>query len=131
MGRQETSRRHMLKQSGTGLAGIALLQSSWLPVHSPAGPVEEVVPWLDQPPPNPGGAVGNLQPSEELASYLTPNEKFFSVAHYNRPVIDEKAWGLDIVGQVKHPIAIDLSTLKARPRQESNGQVTRRLEMFS
>lgn len=119
MDKQETSRRHMLKQGSAGIAGIALLQSSWLARAFPSRPGEEVIPWLDQPPPNPsGGVVENLRPTEELASYLTPNEKFFSVAHYNKPVIDEKTWGLDIMGQVKHPLAVNLGALKARPRQE-------------
>ena len=29
---------------------------------------------------------------EDLDTWITPNGKFFSIAHYNRPVIDETAW---------------------------------------
>jgi DMSO/TMAO reductase YedYZ molybdopterin-dependent catalytic subunit len=75
---------------------------------------------LDQPPANPAPAViGNLHRWEELlASRLTPNDKFFSVGHYNKPVIDEKAWALEVTGLVKRPMTFTLRDLKARPRQE-------------
>ncbi|MEO6269001.1 MAG: hypothetical protein ABIP08_01715, partial [Lautropia sp.] len=72
MDRQETLRRQMLKHGGTSVVGIALLQASWMARAFPSRPGEEIVPWLDQPPPNPSaGAVENLRPSEELASWLT------------------------------------------------------------
>jgi DMSO/TMAO reductase YedYZ molybdopterin-dependent catalytic subunit len=103
----------------TTLTGVALLQASWLARAFPSRPGEEVIPWLDQPPDNPSrGAVENLQPAEELASWLTPNDKFFRVAHYNKPVIDEKSWNLQISGRVKQPAVLNLTELKALPKQE-------------
>jgi DMSO/TMAO reductase YedYZ molybdopterin-dependent catalytic subunit len=62
--------------------------------------------------------VENLQPWENLASWLTPNDQFFQIAHYNKPVIDDKAWALEITGLVKQPLRLTLAALKARPRQE-------------
>jgi DMSO/TMAO reductase YedYZ molybdopterin-dependent catalytic subunit len=116
---EDFSRRHALKRGGAALTGLALLQSSWLAEAFPSRPGEEVVPWLDQPPPNPsGGVVANLQPTEELASWLTPNDKFFSVAHYNRPAIDEKSWNVEIGGLVRKPASISMATLKGMPKQE-------------
>ena len=116
---QDISRRQMLKQGGATLTGFALLQTSWLAQAFPNRPGEETMPWLDQAPANPSGeAVVNLQPTEELASWLTPTDKFFQVAHYNKPVIDEKSWSLAIDGLVRQPASFNLSALKARPRQE-------------
>ena len=112
-------RRSVLQQGGAGLAGLALLQSPLLALAFPSRSGEEVVPWLDQPPANPsGGVVENLPQWEELGSWLTPNDKFFRVAHYNKPVIDEKSWKLQIDGQLKHPMNLSLAALKARPRNE-------------
>jgi len=110
------SRRELLVQAG---AGLVLLQASWLVQAFPSRPGEEVVPWLDQPGANPsGGVVENLQPWENLSSFITPNDKFFRVSHYDKPVIDEKKWSLEITGLVKKPLALTLVDIKARPRQE-------------
>ena len=110
------SRREFLVQ---GSAGLVLLQASWLVQAFPSRPGEEVVPWLDQPGANPsGGVVENLQPWENLGSFITPNDKFFRVSHYDKPVIDEKKWNLEITGLVKKPMALTLVDIKARPRQE-------------
>ena len=111
------SRRQLLVQAS---AGSALLYASWLVQAVPTRPGEEVVPWLDQPGPNPsGGVVDNLQTWENLAaSFLTPNDKFFRVSHYDKPVIDEKNWNLEITGLVKKPLTLSLAAIKARPKQE-------------
>ena len=111
------SRRQFLVRAS---AGSALLYASWLVQALPSRPGEEVVPWLDQPGPNPsGGVVDNLQTWESLASsFLTPNDRFFRVSHYDKPVIDEKKWNLEIAGLVKKPLTLALPAIKARPRQE-------------
>ena len=110
------SRRELLVQAA---AGLVLLQASWLVRAFPSRPGEEVVPWLDQPGANPsGGVVENLQPWENLGSFITPNDKFFRVSHYDKPVIDEKKWNLEITGLVRKPLALTLVDIKARPRQE-------------
>ncbi|HKO66498.1 MAG TPA: molybdopterin-dependent oxidoreductase, partial [Burkholderiaceae bacterium] len=113
----EISRRELLVQ---GSAALALLHAPWLAHALPSRPGEEVVPWLDQPGPNPsGGVVENLQPWENLASsFITPNDKFFRVSHYDKPVIDEKKWNLEIAGLVKKPMNLTLAAVKARPKQE-------------
>jgi DMSO/TMAO reductase YedYZ molybdopterin-dependent catalytic subunit len=113
------SRRELLWQGSAMLAGLTLLQSPWLAQAFPRRPGEKVIPWADQPPGNPAPQViANLHPWEELDSWLTPSDKFFSVGHYNKPVIDEKAWTLKITGLVKRPMTFTLPDLKARPRQE-------------
>ena len=119
MGTGDISRQKLLRQGGATLAGLALVQSPWLAEAFPRRPDEEVVPWLDQPPANPsGGVVENLPRWEDLASWLTPTDKFFSVGHYNKPVINEGDWTLEITGLVERPRTYTLRQLKARPRQE-------------
>jgi DMSO/TMAO reductase YedYZ molybdopterin-dependent catalytic subunit len=117
MNAPELSRRQLLVQAS---AGSVLLYASWLVHALPIRPGEEVVPWLDQPGPNPsGGVVDNLQTWESLASsFLTPNDRFFRVSHYDKPVVDEKKWNLEIAGLVKKPLTLSLATIKARPKRE-------------
>ena len=50
---------------------------------------------------------------------MTPNDKFFAVSHFDRPVIDAAAWKLEIDGLVQTPMSLSLADLKARPRQET------------
>ena len=76
-------------------------------------------PWLDQPTENPDPEVIKSQLVwEDLDTWITPNDKFFSIAHFDRPAIDAKAWNLEIDGQVKKPLKLTLADIKARPRQE-------------
>ena len=80
----------------------------------------KVIPWADQPPPIPPPAqdvVHNQTAWESLDSWITPNDKFFSIAHYNRPTIDAAAWRLNLSGLVR-PTVLTLDQLKAAPRQE-------------
>ncbi len=62
--------------------------------------------------------IKGLTPWEDLDEQITPNNKFFSIAHYNRPQLDARAWKLTIAGQVNHPTVLTLDSLKAMPRQE-------------
>ena len=113
-------RRDFLTYGSAAFAGLTVLRSS-LARAFPARPGEEVVAWADQPPPVPDAAssvVQNLPKWEDLNTWLTPNEQFFSVAHYNRPVIDEKSWVLEIGGSVARPLRLTLGDIKARPRRE-------------
>jgi DMSO/TMAO reductase YedYZ molybdopterin-dependent catalytic subunit len=115
----EISRRQFFIQGGSALAGLAFLSSSRLARAVPVKSGEEVIPWLDQPPNNPKPeVVGNLRQWEELDSWITPKDKFFTVGHYNKPVINENGWRLEITGLVKRPMSLTLRELKARSRKE-------------
>jgi len=110
--------RRELIQGSAALAAIAALHASRAYAF-PARPGEEVVKWTDQLPPNPVPEVIKSQLVwEDLDSWVTPNEKFFSIAHFNRPVIDAATWKLEIGGLVKKPMDLTLADIKARPRQE-------------
>lgn len=110
----ELQRRAVL--SGA-IAGAALLHGR---AFAQSG-ANKVIPWSDQPPPVPAplaNVAKGLTRWEDLDAWITPNDKFFSIAHYNRPVIDEKAWRLDVDGMVAKPATLTLNELKALPRQE-------------
>src|SRR5438128_316084 len=85
------------RRSGRAFAGLALFNSTLLAQVFPSREGEEVIPFLDQPP-EPPKPERNLLKWEEFDSWITPNNKFFHIAHYNKPVIDEKNWKLEIAG---------------------------------
>ena len=115
----ELPRREFVIQGSAALAGLTVLYATHAAQAFPSRPGDDVIPWLDQPPENPvPQVVANQLKWEDLDSWLTPNERFFSVAHYNRPTIDAKTWTLQIGGLVKRPLTFTLSELMARPRQE-------------
>lgn len=115
----DLQRREFLVQGGAALTGLAAFYASGLAHAFPARPGEEVVPWLDQPEenPDPVGIQSQLV-WEDLDSWITPNEKFFSISHFDRPAIDEKTWSLEIAGHVEKPMKLTLADIRARPRQE-------------
>ncbi len=115
----QLQRREFIIKGSAALAALAVFQSRFAQAF-PTRPDETVVPWLDQPAENPVPEVIKTQLVwEDLDSWVTPNDKFFSIAHFDRPVIDANAWKLEIDGLVKKPMALTLADLKARPRQET------------
>ena len=110
----EHRRRDVLLGAGA-VAGLALLQGE---AFGQTQANERLVPWLDQPAPVPEAAKAVKALTSDLDSWITPNEKFFSIAHYGVPTIDEKFWHLEIDGLVAKPLTLTLSQLKSLPRQE-------------
>ena len=53
-----------------------------------------------------------------MGTWITPNDKFFGVGHYEYPTIDEKTWALDVAGSVANPTTLTLANLKGLPRHE-------------
>src|SRR6478752_6701986 len=99
MSKHNLSRREMLQYSGAALAGISLFNGLSYPHTAFAQAGDEMLPWLDQPAENPvPQVVANQQSWEQLDSWITPNDQFFSIAHYNRPEIDAAEWHLEITG---------------------------------
>lgn len=112
------SRRDLLAAGGATLAGWALLNARFV-VAAPLQAGEVVIPWLDQMAENPAPQIiANQLVWEEVDSWITPNAKFFSIAHYNRPVIDAKEWQLEVTGLVKKPLTLTLDQIKARKKAE-------------
>jgi DMSO/TMAO reductase YedYZ molybdopterin-dependent catalytic subunit len=84
-------------------------------------PGGDVLLWADQPadvPPPAQSVVGNLLKWEALDTRLTPSDNFFTVKHYNLPVIDPTTWQLSIEGLVDRPTTLSLAQLQSRPRRQ-------------
>jgi len=113
------SRRTLLKHGGVGLAGLSVLRVAG-PAHAfPLAQDAIVIPWLDQPEPNPVPEVIVRQLDwEELDSWLTPEDQFFVIKHFDLPELNERDWRLEIGGLVARPMTLTLADLKARERQE-------------
>ncbi len=110
-------RRDVLLGSGAA-AGIMLLDSHKFALAAQAE--GQLIPWSDQPaaiPPPAQGVIKNLTPWGDLDTWITPNDKFFSIGHYEWPELDPAKWRLDVMGQVGTPLSLGLDDLKARPRQ--------------
>lgn len=108
--------RRELLLSGA-MAGVVLFSER---VFAQTGSTK-IIPWSDQPvaiPPPLQNVIKGLTPWEDLDSQITPNYKFFSIAHYNRPQIDARTWQLDIGGHVNNPTTLTLDRLKAMPHEE-------------
>jgi DMSO/TMAO reductase YedYZ molybdopterin-dependent catalytic subunit len=106
---------------GAMVAGLAFLRLERLVGAVPLQAGEEVVPWLDQRaevPPPAQSVIGHQLVWEELDSWITPNDKFFTIIHFGTPPIDMQAWRLDVAGLVKQPMSLTLDQVMARPRQE-------------
>jgi DMSO/TMAO reductase YedYZ molybdopterin-dependent catalytic subunit len=111
-------RRQFLINGSVALTALALLEASRAYAF-PSRPGEAIIRWLDQPTENPDPVGIQTQLVwENLDSWITPNDEFFSISHFDRPVIDASTWKLEIDGLVKKPLRLTLDDIKARPRQE-------------
>ncbi len=84
-----------------------------------SGPRDVVIPWLDQPAPIPvpaQGIAGRLLVWEDLDSRHTPNEKFFTIKHYNLPALSTVDHRVSVEGLVANPRAFSVSDLQQLPR---------------
>ena len=121
MGKDRISRRDAMLTGGAMVAGLAFLHLDRLVAAAPLEQGEVVVTWLDQPaavPPPAQAIIGQQLQWEELDSWITPTNKFFTVKHFGQPTVDPQRWRLDITGLVKQPLSLTIDQLKARPRQE-------------
>jgi len=115
---QEIPRREFIVKGGAALAAVAILNASRAHAY-PARAGETVIPWLDQQAANPAPNVIKSQLVwEDLDSWITPNEKFFGIGHFEWPEIDASKWKLEVSGLVKKPVMLTLDDIKARPRKE-------------
>ena len=117
------SRRDFLIRGSSVLATLALSDSPLFAEIWRISEGEKVIPFLDQTPAPPDEAVRqygelNTRNWEQLSSWITPNEDFFTVSHYNRPVLKPEEWRLQIDGLVERPTSLTLEQIRERARQE-------------
>jgi DMSO/TMAO reductase YedYZ molybdopterin-dependent catalytic subunit len=117
---QVISRRRLLKQGGSSLAGLYLLSSPAVAWALDSWSAEEVVPWADRRPENPmPDVIRNQQVWEDLDSWITPNERFFGISRYRHvPALDPATWRLSIGGRVRNPLTLSLDDIRRRPHRE-------------
>jgi DMSO/TMAO reductase YedYZ molybdopterin-dependent catalytic subunit len=112
------TRRTLLQQGGAVAAGLSVLRLSG-PVSAFQESGGGVILWLDQPEENPVPEVIVQQLTwEDLDDWITPNDQFFVIKHFNQPELDEADWLLEIGGLVETPVSLTLADLQQRPRQE-------------
>lgn len=119
----DVSRRDFLIRGSSVLAALAVSDSLLFAEIWRTNEGEKVIPFLDQAPAPPDEAIRqygelNTRNWEQLSSWMTPNEDFFTVSHYNRPILKTEEWRLHIGGLVERPISLTLEQIQARPRQE-------------
>jgi len=109
----------MLLQGGAAAAGLSVLRLKGpaQAFQTPTG--GEVIPWLDQLEPNPvPEAIVQQLDWEKLDSWITPDDQFFVIKHFNLPELEESDWHLEVSGLVSKPMSLTLDDIKARDRQE-------------
>ena len=84
------------------------------------GSDEQVIPFLDTKPFNPEKP--NM-PWDQLTSWISPGEHFFSVGHYGTPEVDLASWKLEVGGLVDKPRSLSLDEIKARPAKEHTATI--------
>ncbi len=103
------------------MAGAAFLRLDRLVEAVPLEQGEVVLPWLDQAaevPPPARAIIGQQLVWEELDSWITPTDEFFTIKHFGEPTVDIQAWRLDVSGLVNQPLSLTLDQVRARPRRE-------------
>jgi DMSO/TMAO reductase YedYZ molybdopterin-dependent catalytic subunit len=115
---QHLQRREFVLGGSAAVAAMAMLQGSRAYAY-PSRSGETVIPWLDQPATNPvPNVIKNNLVWEDFDSWITPNEKFFGIGHFEWPEIDASKWKLEVDGLVKKRLTLTLDDIKVRPRQE-------------
>ena len=121
MDQRDLPRRTILKGAASaGAVGMTVVNltgpAEAFPGHADGG---VTIPWLDQPPPVPPeleGVLGHPLVWEQIR-FLTPNDEFFTVKHYDLPHLSATAWRLGVTGLVANPLSLTLRDVKALPRR--------------
>jgi DMSO/TMAO reductase YedYZ molybdopterin-dependent catalytic subunit len=114
------SRRSILTRGGAALGGLSVLRLAGPARAFPLRQDAEVIPWLDQPEPNPvPDAIVRQLAWEDLDSWITPIDEFFVIKHFGQPELNETDWRLEVGGLVAQPLTLTLDDLKTRERQEA------------
>lgn len=117
----DRSRRTVVKT--LGLAGLAMSMGSvpaWALPRAWFATDDEVIPFTDVPAnfqTKRGDAPFRLD-LRELRSFITPNDQYFAVQHYNVPTIDAAGWKLETAGLAGQTPTFTIDQIRKRPRVE-------------
>jgi DMSO/TMAO reductase YedYZ molybdopterin-dependent catalytic subunit len=109
----EMTRRETLKR-GLAAASVLALVPEWALPALAQGDVD--VPFTDVPAtfnPNPPTGANRFLDLRKIDGFLTPNDQFFFIQHYNKPEVDAAAYRLKLTGLVSKPMAISLADLRS------------------
>jgi DMSO/TMAO reductase YedYZ molybdopterin-dependent catalytic subunit len=108
----ELSRRETLKRAMAAAAVLAVPE--WMLPALAQG--EGDVPFTDVPetfnPRNPNSPNRQVD-HRTLDGFLTPNDQFFFIQHYNKPEIDAASYRLKLTGLIQRPVELSLADIKA------------------
>lgn len=108
----DLSRRETLKR-GLAAASVLALPEWILPALAQG---ETDAPFTDVPatfnPRNPNGNNRFLD-LRQLDGFITPNDQFFFIQHYNKPEVDSATFRLKLTGLFKKPAELSLADIKA------------------
>lgn len=122
MEHDQMPRRSLLRGAAAGAAALTVMKVAG-PTQAFADDHAEdgvLVPWLDRPEPVPPANADILAHPldwEQLDSWLTPNEEFFTVKHYNQPALSPVSYRLRVGGMVANPLVLSLADLQGLPRR--------------
>jgi DMSO/TMAO reductase YedYZ molybdopterin-dependent catalytic subunit len=107
-----------LLKGGGALAGLTVTQVTGpTKLFGQAG--EQVIPWLDQPPPSPFPDFTDKNLKWEEITRFTPADNFFFVAHYGVPTaLHEPTWRVALSGLVSRPQSLTLNDIRERSFHE-------------
>jgi len=109
----------LLNLGGAAVVGLSVLRVAGPTYSFQSSATGTVIPWLDQLEPHPNPEVLFSQIAwEDLDSWLTSNDQFFTNKHFDEPILIEQDWRLELSGLVTHPMSLPLADLNARARQE-------------
>ena len=116
MNTPDVSRRELLIQG----SATPLLHTPWLAQAFPSRQAKKSCHgWINRAPTPAAASSRTCSRGKTLLLPLSlPTDKFFRVSHYDKPVIDEKKWNLEVTGLVKKPMTLTLPAVKARPKQD-------------
>jgi DMSO/TMAO reductase YedYZ molybdopterin-dependent catalytic subunit len=108
----ELSRRETLKRTMAAAAALAL--PDWILPALAQGEVD--VPFTDVPESFVARDPKDNRRSLDLRAidgFITPNDQFFFIQHYNKPEIDGASYKLKLTGLVERPIELSLADIKS------------------
>ena len=110
MSRSVISRRTLLQTGSAALAGVSVLRlagpAACLSPHARTG--RSFPGWTSRSPTRCRRSSSSSSSGSSCDSWITPNDQFFVIKHFNEPELNERDWRLEISGLVDQPMTLTL-----------------------